>query len=98
MGRMAQRLPGTQNDIVQSRQAFSYPLERIPVPVLVVHGIADQAVPFAQAKGLADRVPGAELLTIEGGEHVSLFTHLHEIRTRIRQFLEACERSTKHVR
>ncbi len=97
MDQMAQRLPGTQNDIVYSRLPFSYPLEQISVPLLVVHGTADQAVPFAQAKGLADRVPGAELLAIEGGEHVSLFTHLHEIRTRVRHFLDACGRSDRQV-
>jgi pimeloyl-ACP methyl ester carboxylesterase len=87
MDRMAQRLPGTLNDIKQSRLPFDYPLEHIPVPVLVVHGTADQAVPFADAKALAGRLPNAELLTLEGGEHVSLFTHLHEIRTRVTQFL-----------
>jgi pimeloyl-ACP methyl ester carboxylesterase len=97
MDQMAQKLPGTQNDIVHSRLPFGYPLEQIPVPLLVVHGTADQAVPFAQAKALAGRVPGAELLTIEGGEHVSLFTHLHEIRTRVRHFLDACERSDSQV-
>ncbi len=84
---MSRRLPGTQNDITQSRQPFDYPLEQIPVPALVVHSTADQAVPFAQARSLAAKLPRAELLAIEGGEHVSLFTHLHEIRTRVRQFL-----------
>ena len=93
MDRMAQRLAGTQNDIAQSRSPFNYPLEQISVPLLVVHGTADQAVPFAQAKALADRVSKAELFAIEGGDHVSLFTHLHEIRGVISRFLEACELS-----
>jgi pimeloyl-ACP methyl ester carboxylesterase len=87
MNRMAQRLPGTENDILQSRLPFAYPLEQVSVPTLVVHGTADHAVPFAQATSLAKRVPRAEILTIDGGEHVALFTHLHEIRTRILQFL-----------
>jgi pimeloyl-ACP methyl ester carboxylesterase len=97
MDQMAQRLPGTQNDIVHSRLAFSYPLGQISVPLLVVHGTADRAVPFAQAAALAERVSGAELFAIEGGEHVSLFTHLHEIRTRVRHFLDACGRSDRQV-
>ncbi|MGO9232497.1 MAG: alpha/beta hydrolase [Bryobacteraceae bacterium] len=97
MDRTAQRPPGTGNDVVQSRQPFRYPLEQIFAPLLVVHGTADQAVPFAQAQELADRVPGAELLTIEGGEHVSLFTHLHAIRTRVNRFLDACEGSARQV-
>lgn len=87
MDRMAQRMPGTENDILQSRLPFDYPLEEVRVPTLVVHGTADQIVPFAQSRSLASRVPNPELFIIEGGEHVSLFTHLHEIRTRIRQFL-----------
>jgi pimeloyl-ACP methyl ester carboxylesterase len=87
MDRMAERIPGTENDIRQSRMPFNYPLERISAPLLVVHGTADQAVPFAQAKALAYRLPEAETLFIEGGEHVSLFTHLHEIRSRAVQFL-----------
>lgn len=88
MDRMAQRIPGTENDILQSRVPFNYPLELIAMPTLVVHGTKDRAVPFAQAKALAARVPSAELLTIEGGEHVSLFTHLKEIRARVAQFLK----------
>ena len=86
--RMTERLPGTRNDIAQSRLPFTYRLERIAAPLLVVHGTADEAVPFAQARALAAKVPGAELLAIEGGRHVSLFTHLHAIRARVAQFLE----------
>jgi pimeloyl-ACP methyl ester carboxylesterase len=87
MDRMMQRMPGTENDIRQSRMPFDYPLEQISVPTLIVHGTADQAVPFEQARLLAYRMPVAELLPIQDGEHVSLFTHLHEIRVRVTQFL-----------
>jgi pimeloyl-ACP methyl ester carboxylesterase len=90
---MKERLPGTLNDIRHSRLPFAYPLERIAVPTLVVHGTADQAAPYAQAKALAAAVPGAELLTIEGGEHVSIFTHRAEIRARICAFLGATRSS-----
>jgi fermentation-respiration switch protein FrsA (DUF1100 family) len=64
-------------------------VERISAPALVVHGTADKAVPFAQAESLAARIPGAELLSNEDGEHVGIFTHLHEIRLRVRAFFEA---------
>lgn len=87
MDRMALRMPGTENDIRQSRLPFDYPLEQVRVPALLVHGTADQAVPFARAVSLESRAPNAEMLTIEGGEHVSLFTHLHEIRMLVGQFL-----------
>jgi len=88
MERMAERLPGTRNDIHQSRKPFAYPLERIQAPVLVVHGAADEAVPFAQAESLAAKLPRRELLAIPGGQHVCLFTHRRLIQPRVRQFLE----------
>jgi pimeloyl-ACP methyl ester carboxylesterase len=94
LDRMAERLPGTINDITQSRLPFAYPLEAISAPVLVVHGTADEAVPFAQARALSAKLPNAELLAIEGGQHVSIFTHRSEVRTRSMQFLNTHMPST----
>jgi len=88
LDQMAGRMPGTENDIEQSRRPFSYSYERICVPSLVIHGTDDEAVPFAHAEALASRLPNAELLAIEGGRHVSLFTHLDVIRPRVRSFLD----------
>ena len=85
--RMALRLPGTENDIRVTRTT-AYPLEQIAVPVLVVHGTADRLVPFPEhGKALATRIPGAELLAIEGGEHVAIFTHRAAVRARVTEFL-----------
>ena len=89
LDRMALRLPGTEDDIATSRAALGADLERLSVPVLAVHGTADRAAPFAQAEAVAARVPGAELLAIEGGEHVALFTHLGEVRARVGAFLRS---------
>ena len=69
-------------------RARTYPLEHIEVPVLVVHGTNDPAVPFAQhGKVLSERIPGAELVALEGGEHVAIFTHRDEARARVVRFL-----------
>jgi pimeloyl-ACP methyl ester carboxylesterase len=89
LDRMALRLPGTENDIATTRSDLSFPLERIAVPVLAVHGTADRMLPFAQSRSLVARVPGAELLAIEGGDHVSIFTHRAEVRARVARFLRA---------
>ena len=89
LDRMALRIPGTEDDIATSRAALGADLERLSVPVLAVHGTADRAAPFAQAEAVAARVPGAELLAIEGGEHVALFTHLGEVRARVGAFLRS---------
>jgi pimeloyl-ACP methyl ester carboxylesterase len=85
--RMALRLPGTLNDVAITR-AREYPLERIAVPVLVVHGTADPHVPFARhGKVLAERIPGAELVALEGGAHAAIFTDRDEARARVVRFL-----------
>ncbi len=89
MESMSRRLPGTQNDIAQSRRPFEYPVEQIGAPVLLVHGTVDEVVPFEDSRSLAGRLRRAELLTLEGGPHVGLFTHLREIRARVRPFLES---------
>lgn len=81
------RLPGTDNDI-RITKTTTYPLEQIAVPVLVVHGTEDRLIPFAQhGKLLEARIPGAELLAVEGGEHMAIFTHRDEIRERVARFL-----------
>jgi pimeloyl-ACP methyl ester carboxylesterase len=95
--RLRLRLPGTQNDVAQSRLPFAYPLERIAAPMLVVHGTADRVVPFAQAASLAGRAPGAELLAIENGEHVAIFTHRDEVRSRVTGFLSTLRLSEVKV-
>ncbi len=85
--RMAMRVPGTFNDIRVTR-VTDYPLERVGVPVIVVHGTRDRMVPFERhGRVLGTRIPGAELLAIEGGEHVSIFTHRAEVRAKVTRFL-----------
>lgn len=86
--RMARRLAGTDNDIRVTRHT-EYPLERLTVPVLAVHGTADRAAPYAHAEHIAARVPEAALLAIEGGSHMAMFTHIRDVGPRVASFLEA---------
>ncbi len=90
MTQMTRRLRGTDNDIAVTRSnSFGQvPLEKIAVPVLIVHGKSDRLAPFAKnARRLLDRVRGAELLAIESGEHGCIFTHRDEVRARVTDFL-----------
>ena len=81
--RMGRRMAGTGNDIEISRRT-TYPLEDLNVPVLVVHGTEDRLVPFEKhAKRYESRVANAELLAVEGGEHVAIFTHRGIVRPKV---------------
>jgi pimeloyl-ACP methyl ester carboxylesterase len=85
---MAARIPGTRNDI-SITQTASYPLQDIAVPTLVVHGTNDPLVPFEEhGKRLATEIPGAQLLAVEGGEHVTIFTHRQEVQARVEAFIQ----------
>ena len=48
-------------------------LPQLRVPTLVLHGEDDPAVPVANARMIARRIPGAELETIPGAGHLLLF-------------------------
>jgi len=87
--RMGQRLAGTENDIAITRTT-TYPLEDLTVPILVVHGTQDPLVPFdVHAKAYEKRVPDAELLGVEGGEHVAIFTHREMVRAKVIEFMRS---------
>lgn len=87
MQRLAARLPGTINDTRRFGTLPAIALERLTVPVLVIHGAADPVVPFAHGQNVADRAPDARLVRIDGGEHVALFTHLGLVRAEVEAFL-----------
>ena len=81
------RFAGYDNDVAQVRSAGDYPLDQITVPTLVVHGNADPAVPLSHAEHVASRVAGADLLVVDGGEHLCLVSHLEIVRPRMIDFL-----------
>jgi fermentation-respiration switch protein FrsA (DUF1100 family) len=50
----------------------------IRVPTLVVHGDADEIVPFAMGERVAGAIPGARLLRVADGAHGDLFARAGE--------------------
>jgi pimeloyl-ACP methyl ester carboxylesterase len=46
-----------------------WPLSSIDVPTLVIHGTADPMFPLAHGEALAEEIPGARLLTLDGAGH-----------------------------
>jgi len=89
LDRMSARLSGSENDIRQTRSDMSWTLDSLTTPTLVIHGTSDKIVPFAQAQALARQVRNAELMAIEEGEHVCIFTHRNQVRAEIDDFLNS---------
>lgn len=88
---LSARLPGTLNDIAQFAAQEQLPAGSISAPTLVVHGRADNVVPFAHAENVCRAIPQAKLLALPDGGHVSLFTHLDVVRKAAEALLEARE-------
>jgi pimeloyl-ACP methyl ester carboxylesterase len=87
--RLPQRIDGSKLDQQAARDPAP-PLEDVRVPTLVVHGTADRVVPFDRHGAvLARRIPGAELLPLEGGDHLAVFSHRALVVPRVAAFLRA---------
>jgi pimeloyl-ACP methyl ester carboxylesterase len=48
---------------------FGPRLSELKMPVCIIHGTADQTVPFAWGRALHEGIPGSEFHAIEGGVH-----------------------------
>jgi fermentation-respiration switch protein FrsA (DUF1100 family) len=64
----------------------------IRMPTLIVHGDADEQVPFAMGRTLADAIPGAEIHVVPGGHHEDLW-HLWLWRKELVETIGAFARS-----
>jgi class 3 adenylate cyclase/alpha-beta hydrolase superfamily lysophospholipase len=60
--------PATQAALLRTAYAVDVTdrLDRLTMPVLVIHGRGDTAVPFAQGRELAARLPQAKFLPLDG--------------------------------
>ena len=54
------------------RHPDQYTLENIAVPTLVIHAVDDSLASYDNARALAERIPGARLLSIATGGHLLL--------------------------
>lgn len=86
---MDQIVVGTRND-VETMWTTEHALEMIRVPTLVVHGTADQMVSYeVNAPVFEARIPDVDLLTIDGGEHATLFTHRDQVSEAVTAYLSS---------
>jgi pimeloyl-ACP methyl ester carboxylesterase len=92
---MNHRRIGFENDMANFPQISAMPVEQISVPTLAVHGTADTVVPFEHSRFLADNVPGARLLSIEGGGHLGIVTHKEQALAGAMEFLKEVASTNK---
>ena len=60
---------------------------RIASPTLVIHGAEDRYVPPSNARALAEAVPGARLLVLEGAGHLVFVERAAEVNREVIAFL-----------
>jgi pimeloyl-ACP methyl ester carboxylesterase len=57
------------HDLLHGDERSHAPLSSISAPTLVIHGTADPMFPIEHGEALADEIPGARLLRLEGAGH-----------------------------
>ena len=62
-------------------------LPTITAPTLVIHAREDPVVPVQCGRYLADHIPGARYLEVDGADHAPWFTEPDKILTEIEEFL-----------
>jgi pimeloyl-ACP methyl ester carboxylesterase len=66
----ARDIAASQNHtVIPEGEAPDEPISSIAVPTLVIHGTADPMFPLEHGQALAEEIPGARLLTLEGAGH-----------------------------
>ena len=82
---------GRINDLTQRMNPAidDWPLEDISAPTLILHGNADENSPYEASQDVASRIPDAQLVTFEGGDHYVIVTRRLEVEGHIRRFTQA---------
>ena len=62
-------------------------LPRVQAPTLVLHRRGDRAAPLAQGRVLADEIPGAQLMELEGRSHLPAIGDAESLVAQVRHFL-----------
>ncbi len=71
---------------------------RVRCPTLVIHGDGDKRVPYASGEAIRDLVPGAQMLTIGGGGHLTAVRDPVLFNRAVRQFVSGAPRPATWVR
>jgi len=76
-GPFARRTMGVFSDYRVERKKYDFSVEDIAQPTLFATGDIDTTVPPSDTKFTHERVPGSELLIIDGAGHLTILSHKH---------------------
>jgi pimeloyl-ACP methyl ester carboxylesterase len=76
---LAPGIEGTWDDCVAQLTPWGFDVAQIPVPVLLLHGGRDSAVPFSHGEWLASHIPGAETWFFPGEGHALRERHIEDV-------------------
>lgn len=82
------RRPGVLIDHLQIEELAADFVDQIDTPTLIAHSQNDPLAPFADARWLAQNIPGAAFLPVDGGGHVFFVVHSEGVVPEIMAFLE----------
>jgi pimeloyl-ACP methyl ester carboxylesterase len=63
-------------------------LSQVDLPTLILHGTADRVVPVENADLLADAIPDADLVTLDGAPHLLFVERADRVTTELEGFIE----------
>ena len=80
--------PGFENDVEQFKNLPLSSVSDIGLPVLVLHGRADEVVPFEHGEYTASQIAGAEFVPVDdGASHSFHITHHHKVWPHVIEFI-----------
>ncbi len=85
-GRARQSFLAEQRFLLDETPSLEHRLAHLRLPVVVVHGTADHVVPRAAERLLAERIPGAEFVSLEGEGHLVPIEHPKLIAPIVRRY------------
>ncbi len=78
---------GFSNDFANSVSWPGLPLERLKVPVLILHGRKDVFIKLEDSVKAAQEIPGASFVALEGAGHEALAAWIDQIESPVLDFL-----------